>query len=110
MARRRILHAMAYVTAPDRETARTIARVVVERRLAACANYWPVESRYWWEGTQEETHEFVIIFKTRRSLVRKFIAAIRSVHPAEVPCIVSYPMGPALPEYLDWIDAETVQR
>ena len=68
MARRRILHAMAYVTAPDRETARTIARVVVERRLAACANYWPVESRYWWEGTQEETSEFVIIFKTRRSL------------------------------------------
>ncbi len=110
MPRRRILHAMAYVTASDRETARTIARVVVERRLAACANYWPVESRYWWEGTQEETHEFVIILKTRRSLVRKLIAAIRSVHPAEVPCIVSYPMGPALPEYLDWIDAETVQR
>jgi len=110
MPRRRILHAMAYVAAPDRETARTIARVVVERRLAACANYWPVESRYWWEGTQEETHEFVIILKTRRSLVRKLIAAIRSVHPAEVPCIVSYPMGPALPEYLDWIDAETVQR
>ena len=110
MARRRIPHAMAYVTAPDRETARTIARVVVERRLAACANYWPVESRYWWQGTQEETSEFVIIFKTRRSLVRKLIAAVRSVHPAEVPCIVSYPMGAAFPEYLSWIDAETAQR
>jgi periplasmic divalent cation tolerance protein len=110
MAGRRIPHAMAYVTAPDRETARTIARVVVERRLAACANYWPVESRYWWKGTQEESSEFVIIFKTRRSLVQKLIKAIRSVHPAQVPCIVSYPMGPALPEYLDWIDAETAQR
>ena len=110
MARRRIPHAMAYVTAPDREAARTIARVVVEGRLAACANYWPVESRYWWKGSQEEAQEFVIIFKTRRSLVRKLIAAVRSVHPAEVPCIVSYPMGPALPEYLSWIDAETTQR
>ncbi len=110
MASRRIPHAMAYVTAPDRRTARTIARVVIERRLAACANYWPVESRYWWQGTQEETNEFVIIFKTRRSLVRKLIAAVRSVHPAEVPCVVSYPMGPALPEYLKWIDAETAQR
>ena len=110
MARRRIPHAMAYVTAPDRETARTIARVVVELRLAACANYWPVESRYWWEGTQEETSEFVIIFKTRRSLVRKLMAAVRSVHPAQVPCIVSYPMGPGWQAYLDWIDAETAQR
>jgi len=101
---------MAYVTAPDRETARTIARVVIEGRLAACANYWPVESRYWWKGSQEEASEFLIIFKTRRSLVRKLIAAVRSVHPDEVPCIVSYPMGPALPEYLRWIDAETAQR
>ena len=110
MARRRIPHAMAYVTAPDRETARTIARVVIERRLAACANYWPVESRYWWKRSQEQANEFVIIFKTRRSLVRKLIAAVRSVHPAELPCIVSYPMGSALPEYLRWIDAETAQR
>ena len=110
MARQRIPHAMAYVTAPDRETAKAIARAVVERRLAACANYWPVESRYWWRGAQEETNEFVIVFKTRAALVRKLIAAVRAVHPAEMPCIVSYPMGPALPEYLAWIDAETAQR
>ena len=110
MARRKFPHAMAYVTAPDRQSARTIARVVVERRLAACANYWPVESRYWWQGKQEEAHEFVIIFKTRQSLMRKLITAVRSVHPAEVPCIVSYPMGPAWPGYLRWIDSETAQR
>lgn len=101
---------MAYVTAPDRETARSIARTAVERRLAACANVWPIESTYWWKGTLEETAEFVIVFKTRRSLLRKLIAAVRAVHPYEVPCIVSYPMGAALPEYLDWIDAETNQR
>src|SRR3989442_14439949 len=100
MARRRIPHAMAYVTAPDRETARTIARVVIEGRLAACANYWPVESRHWGRGAQEETNEFVIILKTRRSLVRKLIPAVQRGHPAAVPCIFSYPMGPGLPAYL----------
>src|SRR3989475_12526228 len=110
MARRQIPHTMAYVTAPDRETARTIARVVVEGRLAACANYCPVESRYWWKGSQEQAKEFVRIFKTRGSLVGKLIAALRSVPPAKVPWIVSYPMGPAFPEYLRWIDAETAQR
>ena len=110
MARRRAAHAMAYVTAPDRTTARDIARAVLDRRLAACANLWPVESIYRWHGKREETSEFVIVFKTRRSLVRKLIAAVQRVHPAEVPCIVSYPMGPALPAYLSWIDAETAQR
>jgi periplasmic divalent cation tolerance protein len=101
---------MAYVTAPDRTTARKIARTIVGGRLAACANLWPVESVYRWRGHREETREFVIVFKTRRALLRKLIVAVRGIHPDEVPCIVSYPMGPALPEYLDWIDAETDHR
>jgi periplasmic divalent cation tolerance protein len=101
---------MAYVTAPDRETARSIARAVVERRLAACANVWPAESTYWWHDKIEETSEFVIVFKTRRSRLRELIAAVRAIHPYDVPCIVSYPMGTALAAYLDWIDAETTQR
>lgn len=110
MVRRRTFYAMAYVTAPDRATARRIARRVVDRRLAACANLWPIESTYWWRDTLEESPEFVIVFKTRRSLLRALIAEVRRLHPHEVPCIVSYPMGPALPAYLDWIDAETTHR
>jgi len=101
---------MVYVTAPDLATARSIARTVVRRRLAACANLWPIESMYRWKGKLEETNEVVIVFKTRRALLEKLIAAVRANHPSEVPCIVSYPMGPALREYLDWIDQETAQR
>ena len=110
MARRRAAHAMAYVTAPDRRTARGIARAIVERRLAACANLWPVESFYRWRGKREQASEFVIVFKTRAAIVPRLIREVRRMHPSKVPCIVSYPMGPALGEYLDWIDAETVQR
>jgi len=108
--RRAAAHAMAYVTAPDLETARSIARTVVERRLAACANLWPIESMYRWKGRLEEANEVVIVFKTRRALLQKLIATVREKHPYEVPCIVSYPMGPALREYLEWIDEETSQR
>lgn len=110
MAKRQVLHAMGYVTVPDRATARRIARAIIERRLAACANFWPVESIYRWRGKREEAHEFVLVFKTRRSLLKNLIAEVRRMHPYEVPCIVSYPMGPALGSFLDWIDSETVQR
>jgi len=110
MAKRRVLHAMGYVTVPDRATARRIARAIIERRLAACANFWPIESIYHWRGKREEAHEFVLVFKTRRSLLKKVITEIRRMHPYEVPCIVSYPMGPALGAFADWIDSETAQR
>jgi periplasmic divalent cation tolerance protein len=101
---------MAYVNAPDLETARRIGRTIVQKRLAACANLWPIESMYWWEGKVEEAREVVLVFKTRASLVHRLIEAVRATHPYEVPCIVSYRMGDALPAYLDWIDAETAQR
>jgi len=101
---------MAYVTAPDRKSATRIARSIVDQRLAACANFWPVESAYRWRGKREEALEFVIVFKTRRSLVPELIAAVRREHPAEVPCIVTYPMGAGLPAYLAWIDEETDQQ
>lgn len=101
---------MAYVTAPDVETARKIARAIVERQLAACANLWPIESMCRWNESFEESREIVIVFKTRTTLLGQLIATVKELHPYEVPCIVSYPMGPALPAYLEWINAETAQR
>src|SRR5438067_12120257 len=66
-ARRRGPHAMAYVAAPDRTSARKIARTIVERRLAACANLWPVESMYRWRGPRGEAREVVIVSKAREA-------------------------------------------
>lgn len=98
---------MAYVTAPDRETARRIARDVLEQRLAACANLAPIESLYWWQGKLRESPEVLIIFKTRRDLTERLITAVQSIHPYEVPCIVTYPVEAGFPPFLEWIDHET---
>ncbi len=100
-------HAMAYVIAPDRSVARRIARIVLEQRLAACANLAPIESLYWWKGHLEQTREVLIVFKTRRTLVARLAAAVKAAHPYEVPCVVSYAMEGGLPAYLAWIDGET---
>ncbi len=98
---------MAYVTAPDRKTAETIARAVLEARLAACANLASVDSLYWWRGSLERTKEILVIFKTRRACVPKVMAAVKAAHPYEVPCIVTYRMDDGHPRYLAWIDEET---
>lgn len=103
-------HVMAYVTAPDRRVARRIADGVLEERLAACANLVPIESAYWWEGSLEHTREVLVIFKTRRALVARLKKRVQTLHPYEVPCIVTYAMDDGLREYLEWIDRETVAQ
>ncbi len=101
------MHAMLYFTAKDMTDAARIARHLLNRRLIACANIFPVRSLYRWKGKVEDATEAVAVCKTRKALVRKAILAAKKVHPYEVPCIVSYEMGPALAAYAKWVDAET---
>lgn len=101
------MHAMLYFTAKDMTDAARIARHLLDQRLIACANVFPVRSLYRWKGRVRDETEAVAICKTRKASVRKAIAAAEAVHPYEVPCVVSYDMGPALAAYGAWIDAQT---
>jgi periplasmic divalent cation tolerance protein len=93
---------------PDRESAKALARALVERRLAACVNVGAaVESIYHWQGQIETEIEVPIAIKTRQVLYSKVEAAIREIHPYELPEVVAVPITDASAAYLDWIDTET---
>ena len=66
-----------YSTYPNSETALAAARLVVDKRLAACVNIYPkMMSVYMWEGERTEASEFATFIKTRRALVDDAIAAL----------------------------------
>lgn len=102
---------MIYITAPSQDEAMTLARILVEERLAACANVLgPITSVYWWDGKVNEGAEIALIAKTRAALVDALIARVRQVHPYECPCVVSLPVEAGNPAFLDWITTETASR
>lgn len=101
------MHAMVYLTAGSEEEALRLVHHLVERRLAACGNVFPVRSVYRWKGEVVEEGEAVAILKTRRELVDRAIAEIQARHSYEVPCAVAYPMEGGLKSYLAWIDEVT---
>ena len=95
---------VAFCTFPDAEAALRIARELVERRLVACGNVLPqVHSVYRWEGKVESGDEALAIFKLTAARYAEFEAALRSLHPYEVPEIISCRIGEGLPEYLRWV-------
>ena len=95
-----------YVTHPNEETARRIAGEVVQKRLAACANIFPISSVYWWDGAIQQENEWVSILKTRIDLEQALEACIRDLHPYEVPCILRHEVR-ANADYEQWIAAAT---
>jgi periplasmic divalent cation tolerance protein len=94
---------------PNREAALEMARALVERRLAACVNILPeCVSVYRWRGVVETAGEVPVLIKTRAAIYDEVEAAIRSLHPYELPEIVAVPVERGLPEYLEWVSTETV--
>ena len=96
-----------YVTCKDRAEAERIANLVVKKRLAACANWFPVRSIYWWEGRLERAKEVAVVLKTTAARVKPLILAVRKAHSYKVPCVVALPILEGNAEYLRWIRDET---
>jgi periplasmic divalent cation tolerance protein len=97
-------------TLPDRQQAAEMARMLVERRLAACAQIsGPITSTYWWQGKVEEDEEWQVKAKTCRARfdeLSRAIRAIRESHPYELPQIVAIQAAEILDEFAQWIKAE----
>ena len=103
---------LAFCTFPDAETARRIARELVELRLVACGNVLPqIHSIYRWQGKVESNDEALALFKLSADRYAEFEAKLRSLHPYDVPEIIACPIDQALPEYLRWvIDSSTPEN
>ena len=95
-------------TVESAQTAEKIASTVVEERLAACVNVLPGVSSYFrWEGEIQREQEFMLILKTSTDRLRELIERIETLHPYEVPEIVSVPVEEGHQPFLDWVERET---
>jgi periplasmic divalent cation tolerance protein len=93
---------------PSRDVALRLAQALIERRLAACVNILAAcTSVYRWKGVLETATEVTLLVKTRAEIYDEVQAAIKSLHPYELPEIIAVPVERGLPEYLAWVDAET---
>jgi len=73
-------------TMPDDDRADTMARALVEERLAACVNvHGPMTSTYRWKGAVERDAERQVVIKTTRARLADVDARLRALHPYELP-------------------------
>ena len=91
-------------TFPDREKARQVGRQLVEKKLAACVQVSsPVNSIYAWKGELHEDSEVLLFIKSTAANARKVIDYVKSVHPYEVPEIITVPVTDGFDAYIEWV-------
>jgi len=81
-----------YITNPTKKTAKKIAGYLVKKHLIACANIFPIESLYRWEGQICNKKEYVVIAKTISRNFHRVKKAVEMMHPYEIPCIAKIPV------------------
>lgn len=94
------------VTCGSRREAQRIAREIVSRRLAACANLVeiPVQSVYRWKGNVEKAREFLLLVKTSATRVNALETEIKRLHSYDLPEFIALPIVAGSSAYLRWLD------
>jgi periplasmic divalent cation tolerance protein len=100
--------ALIMTTCGTAENARLIAKSLVEQKLVACAQVFPIESFFHWDGGVQESPEWMVFLKIKAEDYAATEAAISTLHAYEVPEIIQVAIEKGAAAYLSWI--ETVTR
>ena len=93
-----------FTTVGSLDEARAMARTLVQRKLAACAQISEIESFYPWQGSIHNDKEFRIVFKTTGAQYAALETAIRELHPYELPAIHALAVEHAYAPYAAWVE------
>jgi periplasmic divalent cation tolerance protein len=91
------------VTAPNLDEARSLARTLLEQRLAACVNILPaLESHYRWKGDIEKAGEVLLLIKSTAEHFAAVVALVQEKHSYDCPEIVAVKPEAMSESYRAW--------
>jgi periplasmic divalent cation tolerance protein len=94
-----------YITCKDKEEAVKISRMLLGKRLIACANMWPIESMFWWKERIQEEEEYAILGKTLKKNYPEIVEEVKKSHSYDVPCVCLLD-AKANEEFNAWLEKE----
>jgi len=103
-------YSMVITTAASLEEANSIAKVLLDNRLAACVQMFNIKSMYIWQGEVCESGEVALHIKSKTILFNEIKKAIKANHSYDVPEIIQIPITDGSSEYLEWIKESTIKE
>lgn len=84
--------------------AKKIAKILLEKNLAACIHVSAVDSLYTWNNEFCEEVEYLLNIKTKKENFKKIKRKIKELHSYHVPEIVSFKINELSKEYEKFIE------
>ena len=97
---------LIYTTHPTKEHAEKIIKELLKEKLIVCANTFPIESSYKWEGAIKKEKEAAALLKTQEKHWEAIKNKIKELHDYATPCIIKI-QGEANEQFTTWMNKET---
>jgi periplasmic divalent cation tolerance protein len=83
--------------------AESIAKALVEERLAACVSVGAVRSYFVWEEKPCKEDEELLMIKTEQGMAERLMARIKELHSYQLPEMIMLKISGGDERYLQWI-------
>ena len=100
---------LIYTTFPDLQCAEKLSQLLVEKKLAACANMFsPMIAIYQWKDEMQRDEEVAVLFKTTRTRREELSNKLAQLHPYDTPAIICFDAAHVEGSYLSWVQSQTL--
>ncbi len=90
------------VSFESKKDAEKTANYLIDNKLAACMELYPVKNFYFWKGKKQIADEISGIIKTEGGYYKKVKDAIKKILPYKIPQIIKLD-ATANKSYLNWV-------
>ena len=97
-------------TYPNLASAKKLGKLLLEKKLAACVQFLPIKSMYFWQGKIENSSEILVLIKSENSLYNEIEKTIKEHHTYEIPQILFSLINQGSIAYLKWIESKLENR
>ena len=101
---------LVIITAPNDQEASMLSHTLVDEKLIACANRFPVQSIYRWQDNIENEAEVMLTCKTLASNLDRVVSRVKELHSYDVPEIIALPILGSSKDYLDWVEENSSSK
>jgi periplasmic divalent cation tolerance protein len=96
-----------YSTTDTKKEAKSLAKLLLEKKLAACIQIQKIRSLYSWKNQLCEDKEYLLCIKTKKGHYKKIEREIKENHSYDVPEIIATPITKLDKNYKKFIKENT---
>lgn len=90
-------------TYPNLRAAKNLAKILLNKKLAACVQFCEIKSTYFWQNKMQNDREILLRIKSEKSLFLAIEKIIKEHHSYEIPEILAIEINQGSAAYLNWV-------